>query len=90
VERIIMEFFEWIIVNGQKDVAERYNTFVFYASDLMADGYKMPGLTNKGNLISRYFEISKKIDLKSFENIYFTLDEIRVVGNKYSAVHIMR
>lgn len=85
-----MEFFEWIIVNGQKDVAERYNTFVFYASDLMADGYKMPGLTNKGNLISRYFEITKKIDPKSFENIYFTLEEIRVVRNKYSAAHIMR
>lgn len=88
MEQIIMEFFEWIIINGQKDIAHRYNTFVFYASDLMVKGHELPNKTTKKNLVARYFEITSRIDIESFEDKFFTLDEIKIIRNKYSAAHI--
>jgi hypothetical protein len=89
MENYIMELFEWIIANGQKDTALRYNTVVFHASELIHQGYEMPNKTNKQNLISRYYELDRVIDLESLQDIYFGLDELKVYRNKISARHLM-
>lgn len=90
MENYIMELFEWIIANGQKETALRYNTVVFHASELIHQGYEMPNKTTKQNLISRYFELDKIFDLESLQDIYFGLDELKIYRNKISASHLMR
>jgi hypothetical protein len=89
-ENYIMEIFEWIIVNGQKETALRYNTVVFHAGALIHQGYEMPNKTNKQNLISRYYELDRVIDLESLQDIYFCLDELKIYRNKISASHLIR
>lgn len=84
-----MELFEWIIANSQKEVALRYNTVVFHASELIHKGYEMPNKTNKKNLIERYFVLDKIFDLDSLQDVYFDLDELKIYRNKISASHLM-
>ena len=89
IEDAMVELFEWIIENKDESVALKYNSVIICAMHLLKSGYKLPEKTNEQNLISRYYELDRVIDLESLQDIYFSLDELKVYRNKISARHLM-
>lgn len=97
LEKDILSFYRWLLLDKKQNnelTYLGYSSIVVMATKILNKHRISHNLIQKQasklNLVSHYFYLDSVFDMNTFRDIFLTIDEIKVIRNKYSAAHIMR
>lgn len=90
LEKDILDFYKWLLLDKEfnNDLScNSFNSIIVIATKIINKHNVSFEVVKKQamniGLVSHYIFLNKNFDINSFRNKYFTIDEIRLLGNRW-------